>query len=137
MVTDHQRGLLADFAPRGTVRDVALAWRGRYPAAQATFKIKAGVQGLHVGAQPPRPARPAQVQRIDAQAALLGRAGPRRYKRFGQAGGRQLQAGAGGQGDMRKFLEDGDEIILHARCTREGHASIGFGECRGKVVAAR
>jgi fumarylacetoacetase len=40
-------------------------------------------------------------------------------------------------GEVRKFLEDGDEIILRARCTREGHASIGFGECRGKVVAAR
>ncbi|MCU1729284.1 fumarylacetoacetase [Pseudomonas sp. 7P_10.2_Bac1] len=40
-------------------------------------------------------------------------------------------------GEVRKFLEDGDEIILRARCTREGFASIGFGECRGKVVAAR
>ena len=40
-------------------------------------------------------------------------------------------------GEVRKFLEDGDEIILRARCAREGHASIGFGECRGKVVAAR
>ena len=40
-------------------------------------------------------------------------------------------------GEVRKFLEDGDEIILRARCTREGYASIGFGECRGKVIAAR
>ncbi|MCH4875109.1 fumarylacetoacetase [Pseudomonas sp. TMW22091] len=40
-------------------------------------------------------------------------------------------------GEIRRFLEDGDEIILRARCTREGFASIGFGECRGKVVAAR
>lgn len=39
-------------------------------------------------------------------------------------------------GEVRKFLEDGDEIILRARCSREGVASIGFGECRGKVVAA-
>lgn len=39
-------------------------------------------------------------------------------------------------GEVRKFLEDGDEIILRARCVREGVASIGFGECRGKVVAA-
>ena len=40
-------------------------------------------------------------------------------------------------GEVRKFLEDGDEIILRARCNREGYASIGFGECRGTVVAAR
>ena len=39
-------------------------------------------------------------------------------------------------GERRTFLEDGDEIILRARCTREGLASIGFGECRGKVIAA-
>ena len=40
-------------------------------------------------------------------------------------------------GEVRRFLEDGDEIIFRARCKREGFASIGFGECRGKVVAAR
>lgn len=39
-------------------------------------------------------------------------------------------------GEQRKFLEDGDEVILRARCVREGVASIGFGECRGTVVAA-
>lgn len=39
-------------------------------------------------------------------------------------------------GEIRRFLEDGDEIILRARCVREGFASIGFGECRGKIVAA-
>ncbi|BBP74958.1 fumarylacetoacetase [Pseudomonas sp. Ost2] len=40
-------------------------------------------------------------------------------------------------GEVRKFLEDGDEIILRARCSREGFASIGFGECRGKILPAR
>jgi len=40
-------------------------------------------------------------------------------------------------GEVRKFLEDGDEIVLRARCSRDGFASIGFGECRGKVVSAR
>ncbi|MCK9796819.1 fumarylacetoacetase [Pseudomonas sp. MAFF 302030] len=40
-------------------------------------------------------------------------------------------------GEVRKFLENGDEIILRGRCRREGFASIGFGECRGKVVPAR
>ncbi|MDH1574510.1 fumarylacetoacetase [Pseudomonas sp. GD03746] len=39
-------------------------------------------------------------------------------------------------GEQRKFLEDGDEIILRARCKRDGVASIGFGECRGKIIAA-
>jgi len=39
-------------------------------------------------------------------------------------------------GELRKFLEDGDEIILRARCQGDGVASIGFGECRGKIVAA-
>ncbi|KPU57529.1 fumarylacetoacetase [Pseudomonas fluorescens] len=40
-------------------------------------------------------------------------------------------------GEVRKFLEDGDEIILRGRCSRDGFASIGFGECRGKVLPAR
>ncbi len=39
-------------------------------------------------------------------------------------------------GETRRFLEDGDEIILRARCRADGVASIGFGECRGKVLAA-
>jgi fumarylacetoacetase len=36
-------------------------------------------------------------------------------------------------GETRKFLEDGDEVILRAYCEREGYARIGFGECRGVV----
>jgi fumarylacetoacetase len=36
-------------------------------------------------------------------------------------------------GETRKFLEDGDEVILRGYCEREGHARIGFGECRGIV----
>jgi fumarylacetoacetase len=40
-------------------------------------------------------------------------------------------------GETRKFLEDGDEVILRAYCEREGHARIGFGECRGVVMAVR
>ncbi|MEF9899270.1 MAG: fumarylacetoacetase [Pseudomonas sp.] len=39
-------------------------------------------------------------------------------------------------GEVRKFLEDGDEVILRARCVRDGVASIGFGECRGKILPA-
>jgi fumarylacetoacetase len=37
-------------------------------------------------------------------------------------------------GEVRGFLEDGDEVILRARCHREGQVSIGFGECRGVVT---
>ncbi|WP_122666381.1 fumarylacetoacetase [Pseudomonas viridiflava] len=37
-------------------------------------------------------------------------------------------------GEVRRFLEDGDEVILRARCKREGQVSIGFGECRGTVI---
>jgi fumarylacetoacetase len=40
-------------------------------------------------------------------------------------------------GETRKFLEDGDEVILRAYCEREGHARIGFGECRGVVATER
>ena len=37
-------------------------------------------------------------------------------------------------GETRRFLEDGDQVILRGRCEREGWASIGFGECRGIVI---
>ncbi|MBX8606095.1 fumarylacetoacetase [Pseudomonas cichorii] len=37
-------------------------------------------------------------------------------------------------GEERRFLEPGDEVILRARCHREGQVSIGFGECRGVVL---
>ena len=36
-------------------------------------------------------------------------------------------------GETRRFLEDGDEVVLRARCEREGWRSIGFGECRGVI----
>jgi fumarylacetoacetase len=39
-------------------------------------------------------------------------------------------------GETRKFLEDGDEVILRASCQRQGAARIGFGECRGIVLPA-
>jgi fumarylacetoacetase len=39
-------------------------------------------------------------------------------------------------GETRRFLEDGDEIILRGHCSREGATRIGFGECRGTVLAA-
>lgn len=39
-------------------------------------------------------------------------------------------------GETRTFLADGDEVILRARAAREGCASIGFGEVRGRIVPA-
>ncbi|WP_407290752.1 fumarylacetoacetase [Stutzerimonas zhaodongensis] len=57
--------------------------------------------------------------------------------------GSLLEITAGGKqplelpnGETRTFLEDGDEIILKARCHRDGQVSIGFGECRGRVMPA-
>jgi fumarylacetoacetase len=38
-------------------------------------------------------------------------------------------------GETRRFLEDGDEVIMRGRCEREGRRRIGFGECRGTVSA--
>jgi fumarylacetoacetase len=39
-------------------------------------------------------------------------------------------------GEVRRFLEDGDELILQARAVRDGYAAIGFGECRGVITPA-
>jgi fumarylacetoacetase len=57
--------------------------------------------------------------------------------------GSLLEISAGGKravelasGESRRFLEDGDTVILRAHCRREGFAGIGFGECRGTIVPA-
>jgi len=39
-------------------------------------------------------------------------------------------------GTQRKFLEDGDEVIIGAYCEKQGAPRIGFGECRGVVLPA-
>jgi fumarylacetoacetase len=39
-------------------------------------------------------------------------------------------------GETRRFLEDGDEIIMKGYCEREGFRRIGFGECRGRIIPA-
>jgi fumarylacetoacetase len=39
-------------------------------------------------------------------------------------------------GETRAFLNDGDEVVLRGWCERSGFRRIGFGECRGRVVAA-
>jgi fumarylacetoacetase len=39
-------------------------------------------------------------------------------------------------GETRRFLEDGDEVVVRGWCSREGYRRIGFGECRGTVTPA-
>lgn len=40
-------------------------------------------------------------------------------------------------GEQRSFLEDHDEIILRARCSKPGYPTISLGECAGTVLPAR
>ncbi len=40
-------------------------------------------------------------------------------------------------GETRTFLQDGDAIVLRGHCARSGFRRIGFGDCRGQVLAAR
>ena len=41
-----------------------------------------------------------------------------------------------GDGETRRFLADGDEVIFRARAQRQGFVAIGFGECRGRIDPA-
>ena len=61
----------------------------------------------------------------------------------GEAGS-LLELTAGGReplalpsGETRRFLEDGDRVILRGRCERAGRTSIGFGACAAEVLPAR
>jgi len=40
-------------------------------------------------------------------------------------------------GETRRFLEDGDEVVMKGWCERDGARRIGFGECRGVVVGSQ
>ncbi len=58
-------------------------------------------------------------------------------------GGSLLELSAGGKqaltlpnGEQRRFLADGDQVILRAACERPGTARIGFGACAGTVLPA-
>jgi fumarylacetoacetase len=55
--------------------------------------------------------------------------------------GSLLELTTGGQdpiilpnGERRAFIEDGDEVILRATANAQGFVSIGFGECRARVL---
>ena len=57
--------------------------------------------------------------------------------------GSLLEISAGGRrpltlasGETRRFLEDGDTVIMRAHGRREGFVPIGFGECRGTIAPA-
>jgi fumarylacetoacetase len=39
-------------------------------------------------------------------------------------------------GETRAWLEDGDAVIFHGRCNRDGAVPIGFGECRAEIASA-
>ena len=39
-------------------------------------------------------------------------------------------------GEVRRFLEDGDEVTLTASCERDGFARLGWGRCSGVVLPA-
>ncbi|HJV50703.1 MAG TPA: YhdP family protein [Noviherbaspirillum sp.] len=63
-----QRQMLADFAPRGILRDFSAQWQGAYPDVSA-YSVKGQFAGLSLNAQPARPARP-KSGNTPAQAAL-------------------------------------------------------------------
>ncbi len=61
-----------------------------------------------------------------------------------EGNGSMIEISAGGtqplalpSGEARTFLCDEDEVTLRAFCRREGGYSIGFGECRMRVVQAK
>jgi maleylacetoacetate isomerase len=39
-------------------------------------------------------------------------------------------------GEVRKFLKDGDAVIMKGWCQREGMGRVGFGQCSGKILPA-
>lgn len=39
-------------------------------------------------------------------------------------------------GEERKFLGDGDEVVMTAYCQSDSHRRIGFGQCRGIIEPA-
>ena len=39
-------------------------------------------------------------------------------------------------GEERKFLQDGDEVVLRGFCERDGFRRIGLGRCEGTILPA-
>lgn len=64
----EQREMLADFAPRGVLKDFSAQWYGAYPNISA-YNVKGQFAGLSLKPQPARPARP-KTATTPAQAAV-------------------------------------------------------------------
>ena len=67
-LTPAQLQMLADFAPRGALRNFSAEWQGAYPEI-AAYKVNGQFAGLSLAAQPGRPAR-AKSATAAAQAAV-------------------------------------------------------------------
>jgi fumarylacetoacetase len=39
-------------------------------------------------------------------------------------------------GETRRYIEDGDEVVFRGRARRDGYVPIGFGECRARIAPA-
>lgn len=63
-----QLHMLADFAPRGQLKDFSAQWQGSYPDLES-YKVAGQFSGLSMNAQPARPGRPASGA-LPAQAAV-------------------------------------------------------------------
>ncbi|MCU6499814.1 TIGR02099 family protein [Rugamonas sp. A1-17] len=72
-LTEHQRKLLADMAPRGLLQNFSAEWQGTYPALQ-TYRLKGDLVGLGLKPQPPRLAQPktAKTPAIAGMPAIPG-----------------------------------------------------------------
>lgn len=67
-LSEAQRRLLAELAPRGRLDQVSAQWQGSYPALQS-YRLKARFEGLGLKAQPARAAQP-KTARTPALAAV-------------------------------------------------------------------
>ena len=72
-LSEHQRKLLADVAPRGLLRNFSAEWQGAYPALQS-YRVKGELVGLGLKPQPPRlaQARTAKSPAIAGMPAIPG-----------------------------------------------------------------
>ena len=41
-----------------------------------------------------------------------------------------------GGGQMRRWLQDGDEVVFRGWGVTQGGERVGFGDCRGRILAA-
>lgn len=65
---EDQRRMLADFAPRGAVRDFSAQWHGSYPHV-SSYSVRGRFEGLALNARPAQPAR-AKTASAPAQAEI-------------------------------------------------------------------